>query len=71
MTWCGIEILERQRLTVWGAVGVLAGFVMSMYTLLRSRDGKVKMAEVQDGLRGNLCRCTGYGRYTSCVLPQI
>lgn len=37
------------------------GFVMSMYTLLRSNKTELpSMAEVEEGFQGNLCRCTGY-----------
>ncbi|EFX65041.1 hypothetical protein DAPPUDRAFT_303976 [Daphnia pulex] len=37
------------------------GFVMSMYTLLRSNKKELPtMAQVEEGFQGNLCRCTGY-----------
>lgn len=40
------------------------GFVMSMYSLYRSRVqdglGAPTMEEIEDNLAGNLCRCTGY-----------
>lgn len=35
------------------------GFVMAMYTLLRNRPMPT-MAEVDECVQGNLCRCTGY-----------
>jgi len=35
------------------------GIVMSMYTLLRN-SSKLTMKEIEHGLDGNLCRCTGY-----------
>lgn len=37
------------------------GFVMSMYALLRSKNGaKITEEEIEENLAGNLCRCTGY-----------
>lgn len=37
------------------------GFVMSMYTLLRSNPNELpSMEEVMASFQGNLCRCTGY-----------
>lgn len=37
------------------------GFVMSMYSLLRSKgDEALTHEEIEDALAGNLCRCTGY-----------
>ncbi|MEW5318751.1 MAG: hypothetical protein WDW38_009946 [Sanguina aurantia] len=36
------------------------GFVMSMYSLLRSQDEAPSEEEIEDALGGNLCRCTGY-----------
>jgi xanthine dehydrogenase/oxidase len=37
------------------------GFVMSMYSLLRSKNGKsISEEEIEENLAGNLCRCTGY-----------
>ncbi|AOA62430.1 Putative xanthine dehydrogenase [Komagataella phaffii CBS 7435] len=35
------------------------GIIMSMYALLRSKNGTVSMEEVSEALDGNLCRCTG------------
>lgn len=34
--------------------------VMSMYSLLQSRSGRVTMADVEKNFGGQLCRCTGY-----------
>lgn len=37
------------------------GFVMSMYALLRSKNGSpILEEEIEENLAGNLCRCTGY-----------
>lgn len=37
------------------------GFVMSMYALVRSRNGSsISEEEIEETLAGNLCRCTGY-----------
>ena len=37
------------------------GFVMSMYSLLRSKNGDaITEEEIEENLAGNLCRCTGY-----------
>lgn len=37
------------------------GFVMSMYSLLRSKNGDpISEEEIEENLAGNLCRCTGY-----------
>ncbi|EFJ45339.1 hypothetical protein VOLCADRAFT_63971 [Volvox carteri f. nagariensis] len=36
------------------------GFVMSMYSLLRSCEEAPTEEDIEDALGGNLCRCTGY-----------
>jgi xanthine dehydrogenase/oxidase len=36
------------------------GFIMSMYTLLRSNKQSPTEAQIEESLAGNLCRCTGY-----------
>ncbi|KAF6006640.1 hypothetical protein HII13_004919 [Brettanomyces bruxellensis] len=36
------------------------GFVMSLYALLREKNGHVSVAEIDEALESNLCRCTGY-----------
>ncbi|GMH39295.1 hypothetical protein BSKO_07193 [Bryopsis sp. KO-2023] len=36
------------------------GFIMSMYSLLRSKKGAPTESEIEECLAGNLCRCTGY-----------
>ncbi|KAG0623191.1 hypothetical protein M758_3G155300 [Ceratodon purpureus] len=36
------------------------GFVMSMYSLLRTKKNAPTQSEIEECLAGNLCRCTGY-----------
>lgn len=36
------------------------GFIMSMYTLLRSSKTPPSEEQIEESLAGNLCRCTGY-----------
>lgn len=36
------------------------GIVMSLYSLLREKNGHVSKEEISEALDGNLCRCTGY-----------
>lgn len=36
------------------------GIVMSLYGLLRAKNGHVSKDEITEALDGNLCRCTGY-----------
>jgi xanthine dehydrogenase small subunit len=44
------------------------GFVMSLFALYQSTDGKVSRNEVNDWIAGNLCRCTGYRPITEAGL---
>jgi len=43
------------------------GFVMSMAAMLESREALTRLS-VQDGLTGNLCRCTGYEQIIEAAL---
>ncbi|CAN5371620.1 xanthine dehydrogenase small subunit [soil metagenome] len=36
------------------------GFVMALFALYQSTEGKVERGEIDDAIAGNLCRCTGY-----------
>ena len=42
------------------------GFVMSMAAMLETREFLTRLS-VQDGLTGNLCRCTGYQNIVKAV----
>lgn len=42
------------------------GFVVAAYDLLRRRPEATEL-ELREGLSGNLCRCTGYGRILEAV----
>ena len=44
-----------------------AGMVMSVRELLR-RNPKPTVAEIKEGIEGNLCRCTGYQQIIEAVL---
>jgi aerobic-type carbon monoxide dehydrogenase small subunit (CoxS/CutS family) len=43
------------------------GFVLAVAGLLKERGRSVPLAELLDGLQGNLCRCTGYATIVRAV----
>lgn len=43
------------------------GFVMALAGLLKERGRSEPLAELLDGLQGNLCRCTGYATIVRAV----
>jgi len=43
------------------------GFVVALAGLLKERGRSAPLAELLDGLQGNLCRCTGYGSIVRAV----
>ncbi|MGI0129871.1 MAG: (2Fe-2S)-binding protein [Thermoplasmata archaeon] len=43
------------------------GFVMAVAGLLKERGRAAPLAELLDGLQGNLCRCTGYAAIARAV----
>jgi xanthine dehydrogenase/oxidase len=45
------------------------GFVMSMYSLLRSTATPPRQEDIEEALAGNLCRCTGYRPILDAFAP--
>jgi aerobic-type carbon monoxide dehydrogenase small subunit (CoxS/CutS family) len=43
------------------------GFVLALAALLKERGRSAPLAELLDGLQGNLCRCTGYASIVRAV----
>ncbi|KAF5838823.1 molybdopterin binding aldehyde oxidase/xanthine dehydrogenase [Dunaliella salina] len=60
--WSGMHPVQSQLANSHGSqCGFCTpGFVMSMYSLLRSSEEPPTEEDIEDALGGNLCRCTGY-----------
>jgi aerobic carbon-monoxide dehydrogenase small subunit len=46
----------------------MSGFVMSTLAYLNEIDSKVNEKEIQQGIGGNICRCTGHTKIIDAVL---
>jgi len=65
------EELHALQTSFWEEHGLQCGYctpgmIMSAYGLLRHKSAPSE-AEIREGLRGNLCRCTGYQNIVKAV----
>jgi carbon-monoxide dehydrogenase small subunit len=63
-----LQILQQAFLDCGGAqCGICTpGMILAAFHLLDKKP-EPTMAEIRDGLAGNLCRCTGYGQIVEAV----
>lgn len=68
-TWKSYKLLENSFLEN-GAVQCgfcFPGFIMSSLSLFNEKNGKLSKSEIEEGLGGNICRCTGYAKIVDSI----